>query len=696
MTDDGLRNLLLVEDHDPDALYLQQLLEERPPAPNLVRARRLQEALVLVEEAEVEVVLLDLHLPDSRGLDTLRRFLRRVPDLPVVILSGQSDVTTAAAAVGSGAQDYLVKGRIDAELLDRALRHAHSRHGLSRRLRTSEERYHLALEGSHDGIWDWDLLTDELFVSARWREMLGFGAEDAFVRPEDWFSLVMPEDLRRLRTALNDHRRGVTPFLEVEHRVRTKQGRVRWVLTRGAAVSDDEGRVRRLAGSQTDITRYKEAEARLRYDAYHDRLTGLPNRALLLDRLQQAIRRRLRLPSRGFALLFIDLDHFKMVNDSMGHAVGDRFLCAFTERIRPLLRPSDTFARLGGDEFCILLEETSGGEDGERVAGRVQQALVNPLVVDSQPLFASASIGITDSSTAYTRPEDILRDADIAMYRAKARRRGGVGRMDAHEHSALVERFEISTELRYALERDQLELHYQPIVDVQTGDLDGFEALLRWRSPSRGLVGPDTFIPIADETGILPGLGRWAIRSAAKALSDMTETGDLTLDTSVSVNLTPREFLEPDFVEFLTEIFGETGLDPKRMVLEVTENVLMEQSAAATSTFEALKRMGVSIDLDDFGTGFSSLSHLRYFPVDRLKIDRSFVCSMHSNKEDREIVRAIVALGRTLGKRVVAEGIETQQQLESLAALGCDFGQGFLFAAPGRMWPFAERRAVVS
>jgi EAL domain-containing protein (putative c-di-GMP-specific phosphodiesterase class I) len=282
------------------------------------------------------------------------------------------------------------------------------------------------------------------------------------------------------------------------------------------------------------------------------------------------------------------------------------------------------------------------------------------------------------------------------MYRAKARRRGGVGRMDAHEHSALVERFEISTELRYALERDQLELHYQPIVDVQTGDLDGFEALLRWRSPSRGLVGPDTFIPIADETGILPGLGRWAIRSAAKALSDMTETGDLTLDTSVSVNLTPREFLEPDFVEFLTEIFGETGLDPKRMVLEVTENVLMEQSAAATSTFEALKRMGVSIDLDDFGTGFSSLSHLRYFPVDRLKIDRSFVCSMHSNKEDREIVRAIVALGRTLGKRVVAEGIETQQQLESLAALGCDFGQGFLFAAPGRMWPFAERRAVVS
>lgn len=694
MTEPGPKRILLVEDHDPDALYLETLLEERPPAPAIVRARRLSHALELVGDAEVELVLLDLNLPDSRGLDTLHRFQRRAPDVALVILSGQSDTQTAALAVGSGAQDYLVKGRFDAELLDRALRHAHSRHRLSSRLRVSEERYSLALEGAHDGIWDWDLVTDRLFVSDRWRKMLGFAPEDEFTRPEDWFSLVVPEDLRRLRTALNEHRRGQTPHLEVEHRVRTKQGRIRWVLTRGAAVCDDQGRVRRLAGSQTDITRFKEAEARLRYDAYHDRLTGLPNRALLLDRLQQAIKRRLRMPNRGFALLFIDLDHFKMVNDSMGHAVGDRFLVAFAERVRPLLRPSDTFARLGGDEFCILLEETSGDDDGERVAGRLQQALVNPLIVDKQPLFASASIGITDSNTTYTRPEDILRDADIAMYRSKARRRGGFGRMDAHEHTALVERFEISTELRYALERKQLELHYQPIVSVQTGDLDGFEALLRWRSPSRGLVGPDTFIPIADEAGILPGLGRWAMREAAEALAAMAK--ELPPDTSVSVNLSPREFLEPGFVDHLTTVLAETGLEPKRLVLEVTENVLMENSATAADTFHALKAMGVSIDLDDFGTGFSSLSHLRHFPVDRLKIDRSFVRAMHHRKEDREIVRAIVALGRTLGKQVVAEGIETAQQLESLASIGCDFGQGFFFAAPGSLWPFAERRAVVS
>ncbi|HJL42735.1 MAG TPA: EAL domain-containing protein [Myxococcales bacterium LLY-WYZ-16_1] len=687
MLDEAPQTILLLEDNDADALYVDEMLEARPPAPRLVRACGVREAIETCRSERPDLALLDLNVSDSFGLATLQAFQGAIPGIPVVVLSGQSDMGVATEAVASGAQDYLVKGRFDSELLHRSMRHARSRFELSRRLRESEERYTLALAGSHDGIWDWNLDADRLFVSERWKEMLGFGASDCFERIDDWFALVYPKDLPRLRTALEQHRVGKTEALEIEVRVRSRGGGLRWILTRGAAVRDVRGRVRRMAGSLTDITRYKEAEARLRYDAYHDRLTGLPNRALLVDRLQQAIHRSSRYPDRGFALLFIDLDRFKLVNDSMGHAVGDRFLVSFVERILPLLRPTDTFARLGGDEFCILLEEAGEHGDAELVAERLHKALREPLEVNGQVLFASASIGITDSDHPYRSPEEILRDADIAMYRAKERSRGTSGRFDGPEHSALVERFQMENELRFALHNGELDLQYQPIVDIQTGDLDGYEALLRWRSPSRGVVGPDTFIPIAEEIGLLSSLGRWTIDAAAQAVAALTRQHGTRW--SVSVNLSPREFLEPDLVDHINEVLGRTRLVASQLILEVTENVLLHHGSAAEQNFEALKRLGVSIDLDDFGTGFSSLSHLRQFPVDRLKIDRSFIRDMLQRKEDREIVRAIVALGRTLGKQVVAEGVETRAQRQMLAALGCVYGQGFLFAAPGRLRPFS-------
>lgn len=686
MFDDAPQTILLLEDNDADALFLDELLEACPFTPQLVRACGLQEALSLAKSEAPDLALLDLNVTDSFGLPTLQAFRDASPDIPVIVLSGQSDLGVATEAVARGAQDYLVKGRFDAELLHRSMRHARCRFELSRRLRDSEERYALALSGSYDGIWDWRLDRDELFVSDRWKEMLGFDGRDEFVRVEDWFALIHPKDLPRLRAAIRDHRDGKTAALEVELRIRAKSGGYRWVLTRGAAVKDGDDRVRRMAGSQTDITRYKEAEARLRHDAYHDQLTGLPNRALLVDRLQQAIHRRQRDESLGFALLFIDLDRFKLVNDSMGHMVGDQFLVAFVRRIQPMLRPSDTFARLGGDEFCILLEGARRPDDAEQVAERLHQSLQEPLEVEGQVLFATASIGITDSDQAYLRPEDILRDADIAMYRAKTNSRGGSGRFESKERSALVERFQMETDLRFALNNGELDLHYQPIVDIQSGDLDGYEALLRWKSPSRGMVRPDTFIPIAEDLGLLSTLGRWTIDAAACAVASLTQ--HYGTHWSVSVNLSPREFLEPDLVDHIREVLRKTRLTPNQLVLEVTENVLLHHGSAAEQTFEALKGLGVSIDLDDFGTGFSSLSHLRQFPVDRLKIDRSFIRDMLHRKEDREIVRAIVALGRTLGKQVVAEGVETQAQREMLAALGCVFGQGFLFAAPGRLRPF--------
>jgi diguanylate cyclase (GGDEF)-like protein/PAS domain S-box-containing protein len=677
-------HILLLEDSDTDAELVTELLAERgQPAP--YRVDRVAEAIRVVGTRSFDVALLDLHVVDSRGLATLERFLTANSRIPVVVLSGQSDIETATAAVHAGAQDYIVKDRLDPELLDRALRHAASRHQLSAKLRESEQRYALAMAGAYDGLWDWDLATNKLFVSARWKQMLGLPESEVVEAPARWMSLVHPNDRPDLEQAIHTHCQGSTPHLEVEHRMRTAEGATIWVLTRGVVERDSSGHPARMAGSQTDITRYKQVEARLRHDATHDRLTGLPNRVLLLDRLQQAMQRR---GPRGFALLFLDLDRFKLINDSLGHATGDRFLQKFVERVRPIVRPADTFARLGGDEFCILLDDTVASDDASRVAERLHRVLKEPLQVGEESLFASVSIGIADSSAGYERPEDMLRDADIAMYRAKARRRGSKGPAWGEEHKSVVERFAMETELRYALGKGEMDLVYQPIVSMRTGELDGFEALLRWHSPSRGLVGPETFIPIAKDTGILPGLGRWALRRAAGSMAELTSrTG---ARWSVSVNLSPHELLETDLVDWVQDVLLRTQLHPSQLVLEVTEDVLLDHSAAALDAFDRLKGLGVGIDLDDFGTGFSSLSHLRQFPVDRLKIDRSFVRDMNHRKEDREIIRAIVALGRTLGKQVVAEGIEDREQLATLSTFGCAFGQGFLFAPPGPLANYTD------
>ncbi|MGF1508180.1 MAG: putative bifunctional diguanylate cyclase/phosphodiesterase [Myxococcota bacterium] len=678
-------HILLLEDSDVDALRLTELLRDRGHDASIQRVSALQDAIQVMRQQPIQLGLVDLNVVDSRGLNTLVKLLETGVDVPFVVLSGQSDIKTAAAAVEAGAQDYLVKDRLDAETLERSLRHAVSRHHLSAQLRESERRYALAMAGAHDGLWDWDVQSDRLFVSERWAEMLRLSPSAVIDCWDRWLGVVHPADRSALADAVERHCDGETPHLEVEHRMRTGDGETVWVLTRGVLERDARGRPARMAGSLSDITRFKEVEARLRHDATHDRLTGLPNRVVLLDRLKMTMVRRTKKP---YALLFLDLDRFKLINDSMGHATGDRFLQAFVERVRPLLRPTDTFARLGGDEFCILLDDAQSVHDAKRVVDRIHGALSDPLWVDGQRLYASVSIGSADSSVGYESPEDVVRDADIAMYQAKARRRGDRGRSWRDAHSGVVERFALETELRSALSNGEMGVVYQPIISMRTGELDGFEALLRWHSPTRGLVGPEVFIPIAKDTGILSRLGHWVIDQAATDLSELTRrTG---ADWSVSINLSPHELLEPDLEAWIREVLRRSRLDPARLVLEVTEDVLLDHSAAALEAFDRLKRLGIGIDLDDFGTGFSSLSHLRQFPVDRLKIDRSFVRDMRERKEDREIIRAIVALGRTLEKGVVAEGIENREQLAMLASFGCGYGQGFLFAHPDNLSLYQE------
>lgn len=669
------RKILLLEDSDPDAARVEELLEGL----DIERAGTLHQALSLASEQAFDLALLDLHVPDARGHQALLAFKNYHPAIPVVVMSGTADVETAVRAVEHGAQDYLVKGRLDRELIRRSIRHARSRHELARRLVESERRYALAMEGAYDGLWEWDMKEDHLFVSGRWKTMLGHDESADFGHPADWMGRIHPVDLPEVEQAIQAHLEGGPPQIHVEHRIRTRDGALLWVLTRGVAQRDPEGRPLRIAGSMSDISRFKQAEARLRHEATHDRLTGLPNRSLLIDRIQFCIQKRRRQSS--FATLFIDLDRFKMINDTMGHAVGDEFLQAFVRRIRPLVRPSDTFARLGGDEFCLLLEDTRGSEDPERVADRIHAALKQPLEVSGKSLYASASIGVADSSQNYERPEDMIRDADIAMYRAKAKRSGSKAIAETAAHGALVARFELENELRFALDRGEIFLSYQPIVDLERGGVSGYEALLRWRSPKRGVVNPETFIPIAKEMGLLGDLGRWALSEACGQIASLGRTTGTS--PTVSVNLSPIELLEQDLVGWLQMLMERSELPPACLILEVTEDVLLEQTARAYQAFEELKRTGISIDLDDFGTGFSSLSHLRQFPVDRLKVDKSFVQNIQTRKEDREIVRAVVALGRTLGKRVVAEGIETLSQLQVIREIGCDFGQGWYFGHPG-------------
>lgn len=550
-------------------------------------------------------------------------------------------------------------------------------------LRASEERYALAAQSVNDGLWDWNLETNEVYYSSRWKSMLGHDDGEIGTSPDEWFRRVHPEDAPQVRAALQAHLAGRTPVFESEHRIRHKDRGYRWVLSRGLAVRNGENRPYRMVGAQTDTTERKLAEEQLLHDALHDALTGLPNRSLFLDRLSHRLRQSRRGPERPFAVLFLDLDRFKLVNDSLGHAAGDELLVRAARRLEGAVRPGDTVARLGGDEFAVLLEEVPDPHDAVHVAERIQASLQAPLSIGGQQIVTTVSIGIALSATGYERAEDILRDADTAMYRAKSQGRARHEVFDSAMHARAVALLELETDLRQALEREEFEAHYMPVVSLETGRVTGFEALVRWRHPRRGRVPPTEFIGAAEDAGLTIAIDRWVLRQACRQAKAWHErfpeaAGRLV----VSVNLSGRQFRQPDLLEAVGQALAEAGLEGPNLAVEITENVLIESTGQALHILGRLRRMGVQIYLDDFGTGYSSLSYLQRFPIDVVKIDRSFVARMEPRREGHEIVRAIVTLAHNLGLRVVAEGIETADQLAELRTLRCGFGQGALFSLP--------------
>jgi diguanylate cyclase (GGDEF)-like protein len=437
-----------------------------------------------------------------------------------------------------------------------------------------------------------------------------------------------------------------------------------------------------MAGSQTDITERKVAEQRLLYDAFHDALTGLPNRALLTDHLKFAVERAKRREGYLYALLFMDLDRFKDVNDSLGHMMGDQLLIETAKMLAGNLRPTDTVARLGGDEFVVLLEDINNISDATTLADRIQRTLSTSIQLTGHPVYITASIGIVLSVTGYQQPEDVLRDADIAMYRAKALGKDRYEIFDPAMRDRIMERLKLENELRRALDRRELDVFYQPIVSLKTGRIIGLESLVRWHHPERGLVLPGEFIPLAEETGLIIPLDRYVLREACRQMHEWHAQMPTEPPLTVSVNMSGRQFTQPDLIESIELILKDTSLEPPSLNVEITESTIMEDHEYTANVLSKLQALGVQVQIDDFGVGYSSLSYLSRFPLNALKVDRTFIKLMTEDSNNLKIVQAIVMMTHGLGMGVIAEGVETEKQLTQLNALGCEYVQGYLLAVP--------------
>ncbi len=582
-------------------------------------------------------------------------------------------ITPIMAIIYITYKTYLRNIEVSAAQAEQAKRHAEL-------IEESEERFRSAFDYasigmalvSENGCW--------LQVNRSLCKLVGYSEDELLTT--DIQSLTHPEDLGELLVQQSRLIKGQVAGYQAEKRFIHKLGHEVWTLLSVSRVRDLETKLPRFIFQIQDITIRKRAEAQLLHDAFHDGLTGLPNRALFVDHLNLAIARSLRNDSQLFSVLFLDLDRFKVVNDSLGHLIGDELLMTIARRIESCLRPTDTIARLGGDEFTILLEDLRSNNEAIHVAERIQRELALPFELEGRQVFTSASIGIAPSVIGYDRPEDILRDADTAMYYAKSLGGSCYQVFDKSMHARAVEQLEMQNDLRRAIEQDELFVEYQPIVSLDTFEITGFEALARWRHQEYGLINPGQFIPVAEETGLIIPIGEWILRKACAQAREWQERFPADEPLTISVNLSGKQFAQPDLIRRIEGVLEETKLDPCTLKLEITESVVVENVEAASEMLKQLRILGVGLSIDDFGTGYSSLSSLHRFPISTLKIDSSFVTRMNGNNENTEIVRTIMSLAGNLGMDVTAEGVETLEQATKLRTFGCERGQGFFFSRP--------------
>ena len=702
----GHFEILVVDDHEGTRVSLVDILTSAG-----FRARAAPTAhcaLALQAETAAAVAVVDYQLPDATGLELASRLKDQDADLPVIVLTGNASLETAVAAVAL-VDDYLTKP-VAAEAFLRAVRAAVERRRLvvenrqllvrlqeanatleatvrrrTREVRADRERLAEAQRIARIGSWEWDLRTEVLTSSAELRRLIGFEPGLLPATPDELLAHVLPEDRPIAERTAAEAVQSVGPF-SFEVRVCPPGEDLRWLAVLGRVEVDKTGAPVRLIGTCQDVTDSKRAEqqsgtllAELAHQALHDALTGLPNRALLIDRLDQSLAQAERTGS-AVAVLFLDLDRFKLVNDSRGHVAGDELLVRVAERLRQVVRPADTVARFGGDEFVMICQDAGVVGHAMHVADRVADAFRAPFPLGGDDMFLNVSIGIA-TSDGQTSSAELLRNADAAMYQAKELGRGRCEFFDETMRTEAAARLDLQTALHWAISRQEMRVHYQPLVDVRTGVPLGAEALVRWAHPTKGIVCPADFVKLAEESGLIVPIDVAVLEQATSQCAGWP-AGPGGTALHVSANLSIHHLRHPGLLDHVRSVLDRSGLDPSSLCLELTESVLLEDVDRHMRTLLDLRALGVRLAIDDFGTGFSSLTYLKRFPVDAVKIDRSFVAGLGTDASDTAIVRSVVDLAHALSLQVVAEGVEQPEQLEALRSLGCDVAQGYLFAPP--------------
>jgi diguanylate cyclase (GGDEF)-like protein/PAS domain S-box-containing protein len=685
-----ISQLLLVEDNPGDVrLILEMIKEGGSNETEVTQVGSLGDAEKHLAGDTIDITLLDLGLPDAQGLEAVKRLHAAAPSVPLVVLSGLEDETMAVLSLKEGAQDYLVKGQIETRGLHRALRYAVERKVMEEALFLEEERAQVTLNSIGDAVICTDIHGNITFLNIVAERMTGWsGTQAAGLPMAEVFRIV---DATSRSTILDPMKmalaRDRTEHLPPTCLLIRRDGFEIPIDDSVSPIHDREGHAIGAVIVFRDVSASREMSQQMAHAAQHDVLTGLPNRALLDDRIGQAIALAERHKQR-LAVLFLDLDGFKHINDSLGHPIGDQLLRSIAGRLVDCVRTSDTVSRQGGDEYVVLLSNMERAEDPAILAGRMIQAVAQPHSIDHHDLHVTSSIGISVYPDDGSDAETLMKNADTAMYQAKENTRRGYQFFKPDMNVRAVERQSIQEGLRHAVAGQKLTLHYQPKIDVTTGKMTGAEALVRWIHPVRGLVSPAEFIPIAEDCGLILPIGDWVLRAACTQARAWIDAGLPRI--TMAVNVSGMQLQHDNFLDGLLSILWETDMDPSSLELELTESVLMKHAESTASILQSLGKRGLQVAVDDFGTGYSSLSYLRNLPIDALKIDQSFVREISSDGGDTSIVSAVISLAQSLKLRVVAEGVETLDQLDFVRANRCDEAQGFYFSRPVPSHEFAS------